>query len=336
MTATVTISIDEAKALAKAALIRAGCNDTNANSTASALVRSAADGQTGHGLSRITTYAPQVLSGKVNGKAIPVICPLAPAVIGIDAAYGFAYPAIDLAIKDLPAIARRYGLASAVIKHSHHFGQAGAHVERLADQGLVALVFGNSPAGIAFWGGKTPKMGTNPVAFAAPIEGATPLVIDFATSVAARGKIVAAKRNHEAIPPDWAFDHTGSPTTDATMALEGSMAPLGGPKGAALSLMIEVLAAALTGSHFGFEASSFFEAEGDAPNVGQTIIAIDPEVFSGGAYFARMATLMNEADSEKGVRLPGTSRIDRRANAAEHGLTIPEELWLALSLLGSG
>src|SRR5690606_2376488 len=130
---------------------------------------------------------------------------------------------------------------------------------------LVALMVGNSPKAMAFWGGRKPMIGTNPIAFAAPMPDMPPLVIDLALSQVARGRIVSAKDAGKSIPEGWAVDSEGNPTTDPAAALAGSLLPVGGAKGAALALMVEILAAALTGSSFGFEASSLFEGEGPAP-----------------------------------------------------------------------
>jgi (2R)-3-sulfolactate dehydrogenase (NADP+) len=122
----------------------------------------------------------------VKTDAVPAARRLSPAATLIDAGHGFAYPAIDLAIEELCALARKSVVALAAIRRSHHFGQAGAHVERLAEAGLVAFLFGNSPKAMAFWGGKAPMIGTNPVAFAAPLPEGPPLVIDLALSIAAK------------------------------------------------------------------------------------------------------------------------------------------------------
>ena len=210
----------------------------------------------------------------------------------IDVANGFAYPAFDLAIAKLPAIAAETGIAAAGFVRSHHFGVAGRHVERLAEQGLLALTVSNTPNAMAAWGGKRPVFGTNPIAFAAPRRGAPPLVIDMALSEVARGKIVTAAQKGEPIPLGWAVDANGQPTTDAKAALAGTLVPAGGAKGAALALMVEMLAVALTGANFAFEASSFLDATGPPPGVGQVLIAIDPGGFAGAEIFAdRLAAL---------------------------------------------
>ena len=307
------------------ALERSGASPGQAGPTARALVAAEADGQPGHGLSRTPSYAAQLRSGKVAGRAEPTLERLTPAASRVDGGHGFAYPALDLAIDAAAASARRQAVAVAAVRRSHHFGQAGAHVERLADAGLVALLFGNSPRAMAFHGGRTPRLGTNPIAFAAPLGGRAPLVIDLATSAAARGRIVAAQRAGRALPPGWAVDADGAPTTDPDAALAGALLPLGGAKGSALALMVEVLAAALTGSAFGWEASSLFEGAGAAPDLGQTLLALDPQALSGGGFGARMADLA-AAVAEDGARLPGDRRLEARLRADARGLAAPEAL----------
>ncbi|MEM9014738.1 MAG: Ldh family oxidoreductase [Pseudomonadota bacterium] len=322
----VTLTPDEALTLVSAALVAAGASQSNADATARALVNAEIDGQRGHGLTRTSSYAAQAASGKVNGVAVPKLTEVSPALSRIDADYGFAYPAINLAIDDLSIRAKRQGIAACAIFRSHHFGQAGAHVERLAKHGLIGLLFGNSPKAIAFWGSAQPALGTNPVAFAAPVKGASPVVIDLALSVAARGKILAAQKEGDPIPEGWAFDIHGEPTTNADAALAGSMAPLGGAKGAALALMVEILAAALTGGNFGFEASSLFSSEGDAPALGHVLVAVDPDGISSDAYWDRMATLVGAINDTPGARLPGRRRIENRSNVEKEGLTISQAL----------
>ena len=316
------------------ALERSGASPEQAGPTARALVAAEGDGQGGHGLSRTPSYAAQLCTGKVAGGAEPTLQRLSPAAVRIDGGHGFAYPALDLAIEALAGSVSRMGVAVAAVHRSHHFGQAGAHVERLAERGLVALIFGNSPKAMAFHGGRPQRLGTNPIAFAAPLEGRPPLVIDLALSTVARGRIVAAQKAGRAIPEGWAVDATGAATTDPAAALEGALLPLGGAKGSALAMMVEVLAAALTGSAFGWEASSLFEGRGDPPDLGQMLIALDPNALSGGAFGARMAALAG-AVAEDGARLPGDRRLEARARAKARGLPAPEALHDEIVALGA-
>ncbi|WP_093810647.1 Ldh family oxidoreductase [Stappia sp. ES.058] len=328
MTQPVTLTLEEADALVRKVLVACDTAPDNAASVARALVAAEADGQGGHGLSRVPSYAAQSRCGKVDGHARPVVSRPTPALLRVDAGFGFAFPAFDVAIDVLPEMAAASGIAMAAIRRSHHFGQAGAHCERLAEKGLVAFVFGNTPKAIAPWGGKAALYGTNPIAFAAPIAaGVPPLVIDLAVSRAARGKIMAAQKAGTTIPDGWALDRDGKPTTDPTAALAGTMIPIGEAKGAALALMVEVMAAAVAGACLAFEATSLLNADGAPPDLGQTIIAIDPGPSSGGVYGERMAALVSGIEAEEGARIPGTRRLERRARAAREGIAVSAPLY---------
>jgi (2R)-3-sulfolactate dehydrogenase (NADP+) len=332
---TTTINAAELEALIVAALVASNTADANARSVACALTQAEIDGQKGHGLSRVPSYAAQARSGKVDGQAIPDTSQTRPGSLMIDVRGGFAYPAFDLAIERLPGLARGTGIAAAGFVRSHHFGVVGRHVERLAEASLVALAFGNTPHAMAPWGGKRPLFGTNPIAFAAPLAGKAPLVIDLALSQVARGKILTAAQKGEPIPAGWAVDAHGRPTTDAAAALKGALLPIGGSKGAALALMVEVLAAALVGANFGHEASSFFEGEGPPPGVGQLLIAIDPNAFAGAGFAGRIAALVGAIEGE-GARLPGSRRLALREKADRDGLTVDAKLLAEVKGLAAG
>ena len=332
---TVMLGLADAESLAKTVLVRHNTGEVNAASVARALVAAEADGQKGHGLSRLPSYAAQAASGKVDGHAVPTLQQGAGAALRIDARNGFAFPALAMAVDRLSSLAAEMGIAAAGVHHSHHFGQAGYHVEQLAANGLIGLVFGNSPRAIAPWGGSEGVFGTNPIAFAAPRRSEPPLVIDLSLSKVARGKVMVAAKQGEPIPEGWALDRDGNPTTDAEAALQGTMLPMGDAKGAALVLMVEILAAALTGARFGFEASSFFTAEGAPPGVGQFLIAIDPRVFSGDAFAERLETLVGAIVQQQGARLPGTRRLALRAEAARAGVLIPGALHDELKALSA-
>lgn len=319
------LSLVQAHELVADALIRSGTAPDSAASTARALVGAEADGLKGHGLTRAPIYAAQVKSGKVLGRARATIERTAPAALVADAGHGFAYPAIDLATKDLPAVARETGVAAAAIRRSHHCGAAGRPVEALAEAGLVALMFANAPASMAPWGAKRPLYGTDPIAFACPLPGRAPIVIDMSLSKVARGNILAARQRGETIPDDWAFDAEGRPTTDPEAALGGLMAPMGGAKGVALALMVELLAAGLTGGGYAFEMTSFLDDVGGPPDAGQLILAIDPAAFSANGP-ERFALMAQAVEAEEGARLPGARRLAARAKAETEGIEIGDSL----------
>jgi (2R)-3-sulfolactate dehydrogenase (NADP+) len=224
----------------------------------------------------------------------------------------------------------------------------GLPVRALAEAGLVALALTNSPAAMPVPGGRRPLLGTNPVAAAFPRRPAPPpgggaavpvppLVIDLALSAVARGKIMVAAQKGEAIPEGWAIDAEGAPTTDPARALDGAMLAMGGTKGALLALVVELLCCALTGAAFGFEADSFFVAEGNRPRLGQAILAIDPGALAGReALLERVETLVETMLAEPGVRLPGARRAGLAANAAAAGIDVPDALLATLERLANG
>jgi (2R)-3-sulfolactate dehydrogenase (NADP+) len=318
------LTLAGAESLVARALVRSRTSEVNAAVVARALVAAEADGLKGHGLSRVPTYAAQAKIGKVDGSATPSVARSRAGVAVVDAANGFAYPAIEAATTLLPELARTSGIACAAIRRSHHCGAAGHPVERLAERGLVAMMFANTPAAIAPWGAAKPVFGTNPVAFACPLPGRPPVVIDLALSKMARGNILAAKQNGERIPEGWALDAGGKPTTDPDDALAGTMLPLGDAKGTALVLMVELLAAGLTGANFAAEASSFLDDKGPPPGTGQLIVAFDPAAFGGsGEHVAR---LIGSIEEQAGARLPGSRRLAARRKAANDGPMVDDAL----------
>lgn len=328
------ISLTDARRLVCDTLMRCKVNRDNAASVATALVAAEASGQGGHGFRRVPAYSAQARAGKVDGMTHPVMERTAPGVLRIDAQHGFAYPALDLMMDHLPDMARSQGVAIASIHRSHHAGVMGLTVERLAAQGLAAMMFANAPAAMAAWGGKRPMFGTNPIAFGVPVgDAGEPIVIDLALSKVARGKIMAAKQKGVEIPDDWAFDPDGNPTTDPVKAIDGTMVPAGGVKGAALAMMVELLAAGLTGAQFGHQSSSLFDDNGAAPALGQFIIAIDPLATGGAGVMDHLAEIANEIASEDGVRLPGRRGKQARQVAETDGLEIEDDVMDAIRLI---
>ena len=331
-----SIGIEDATALVANVFIARGTSPGNALCTARALVAAEVDGQIGHGLNRVPTYAAQLESGKVDGQAEPKLEAVRPGFLRIDAAHGFAFPAMEVAVDAVSTAAAANGIAAAAVFNSHHCGQAGYHVERLAERGCIAFLFANTPKAMAPWGGREPLFGTNPIAFGAPLPDREPLVIDLSLSKVARGKVLAARNRGEPIPEGWALDPQGQPTTDPQDALDGTMVPMGDAKGAALALMVEILSAAMTGALFSFEASSFLDTEGPPPSTGQMLIAIDMRASIGPVFLDRMGALVAAIEAQEGARLPGTSRLARRESAAGKGLAVDPNLMESLRELASG
>jgi (2R)-3-sulfolactate dehydrogenase (NADP+) len=321
------VSITELTRLAAAAFTRAGASARAADAAAKALVAADAQGLASHGVSRVPQYVTFLGNGRSDPLAVAEITHSRGGAFLVDAHSGMAYEACALAIQTAIARAREFGVSCAGVTNSSHFGAAAVHLEALGKAGLVGLAFSNSPAAMPAWGGKTPLFGTNPIAAIFPRRDAPSLVVDLALSEAARGKIMVAAREGKPIPQGWALDKDGRPTTDAKAALEGSMLPAGGVKGAMLALTVELLACALTGAAFGFEADSFFVDAGNQPRLGQLFLAIDPGALAGSdAYFSRTERLIEMMLQDDGVRIPGDRRRGLAEKAARDGIAVPDAL----------
>lgn len=320
------LSLEAARELAEAVLVASRVAPAAARATAEALVAAEADGIPSHGLARLPAYADQALSGKVDGFAEPVLEWTGSACLRVDAGCGFAFPAVRKGLDEAASRVAETGLVAVAVRNSHHAGVMGHHVERVAEQGMAAIACSNSPAAIAPWGGSVALFGTNPVAFAAPRAGRPPLVIDTALSKVARGKIMVAAEEGQAIPEGWALDAQARPTRDARAGLAGTMLPMGDAKGAALVLLVEILAAALTGGRFGFEASSFFTADGPPPRIGQLFLLLDPKRLGGETFADRLEALLGAILAQPGTRLPGERRLASRERARRQGIAVEPKL----------
>jgi (2R)-3-sulfolactate dehydrogenase (NADP+) len=324
------LSLQDATHRVAAALTRAGATEAMAQSTAAALVLAEAQGLGSHGLSRVLQYATHLRNGRVNRGAVPRVARHKGGALLIDADEGLAFPACTLAIEQAIAAARTHGVAFAGVANSHHCGVVVDHLRAVAAAGMVGLGFANSPSAMPAAGGKHPIFGTNPVAAVFPRRQGDPLMVDLSLSEVARGKVMVAAKNGQAIPEGWALDAAGQPTTDAKAALAGSMLPIGAvssPKGAMLALVVELLVTALIGSQFGFEASSFFVDEGNRPHLGQAFIVVDPGALAGSdSYLDRVEVLIAEMLTDEGVRLPGARREALRRRPAADGIEVADSL----------
>lgn len=323
MTEQPTMTTDEIEDLAYRALVAAGTSDANARPLARATAATEADGVASHGLAYIPTYCEHVRCGKVDGQVQPVLSRPAPSVVAVDAATGFAHSAIDIGFEALIPVAREQGIGALAVSNSYNCGVLGFHTRRLAMEGLLGIGFTNAPASIAPAGGLLPVLGTNPFSLAAPDgAGGAAVLIDQSASVIAKSEIMKHAREGMPIPPEWALDPDGRPTTDPDVALKGTMAPTGGYKGVGMALLVEIMAAAMTGATLGAHASPFSGTKGGPPKTGQFFLAINPDTTSGGAFAERLDSLLGEMREQPGVRVPGDGRRAAGRRAASRGIKV--------------
>ncbi len=320
-----TLALDRIEGVAYDALVRCGASDLQARPTAASIRDAEAEGIRNVGLGYLPTYCSHLLCGKVVGTAVPVVEPPDGATLRVDAGFGFCHPAFGAALSPFVDLTRSLGISLLSVSRSYSAGVLGWMVRLLAERGLVALGFANSSPLVAPWGGRTPMLGTNPLAFATPRAGHRPLVIDMATSATAWVNIRQAADEGREIPLGWGLDADGRPTTNPQRALDGSVAPLGGAKGFGLALLVEILAAGLGGGNWGIDSSAFGDDVGGPPGVGQAFIAIDP-TRHGHGFTERLELLLNALVSESGARLPGDRRLDALDRAMRSGVDVPDEL----------
>ena len=323
MLETETLNLVEIEELSLKALMAAGTSEANARPLAVATAATEADGIASHGLAYIPIYAEHVQCGKVDGQAEAVLEQPKPGVVVVDAATGFAHAAIDLGFGALVSAARELGVAVLAVNNSYNCGVLGYHTYRLAEAGLLGIGFTNAPASIAPANGHKPVVGTNPFSIAAPDgKGSALVLIDQSASAIAKSEVMKHAREGKDIPLGWAFDAEGKPTTDPNAGLKGSMAPSGGYKGVGVGIMVELMAAAMTGATLGINASAFSGTVGGPPKTGQFFIAIDPAATSGGTFVERVGELVEAIRCQEGARLPGDARAQKREQANENGVAV--------------
>jgi (2R)-3-sulfolactate dehydrogenase (NADP+) len=328
MSETVRLTPAAARKFIFRALVGAGTTPANATYFTEAILDTELSGLEGHGFYWLQYYCQHARSGKVNGRARPVIKKLSPVAFRIDARNGFAHPAIEQGFARLIPAARKNGIAAMGLYNSYNAATLGFHTGYLARQGLLAFGFTNAMPAIAPVGGKTPVIGTNPVSFAVPgKKGKIAFLIDQSASGVTWTAVRRAADEHRPIPLGWAMDKEGNPTTDAEAGLAGSIAPAGGYKGFGWGLIVEVMCAALAGGNRGMEMGSFMANDGKPIGCGQFFIALEPKAFSGGVFDRQIAALVKSVVSQEGARLPNARRDESQKRLKREGLTLSAELY---------
>jgi LDH2 family malate/lactate/ureidoglycolate dehydrogenase len=301
------VTASNAQKFVETVLVGNGVPPENASIVASSLVQADLRGVDTHGINRIPSYIARIRQGVLDPKASPTLIQKTPAVAQVDGHNGFGFLAAHLGMQCAIGMAETYGIGMVSVKHSNHFGMSAWVVQQALDAGMMSLVFTNSSPALPVWGGKSKLMGVSPIACGAPGGKELPFILDMAPSVAARGKIYKALRRSEKIPPDWALDSEGRPTDDPAKALEGVMLPMGGPKGSALSMMMDVFSGVLSGSAFAGHVTNPYDPS-QAADVGHFLVAIKPDLFvSSDEFRARMDYLYRRVvDSD---RMAGVDRI---------------------------
>lgn len=325
----IRLTLAEVSELATRALLANGCDEPNTAAVARTVTSAERDGAKSHGLFRVPGYVGSLRSGKINGHAAPQIHRPGPCTVVVEGDRGLAPLAIETGRPPLIEAARANGMAALAIRRVHHFAALWPETQALAEAGLVAMAFVNSPPYMAPAGGKAPFFGTNPMSFAWPRPDGGAMVWDQASSAMARGEIQIAARDGHELPEGVGIDRDGNPTTDPAAALTGAQLPFGGYKGAAIALMVDLLAGPLIGEVSSWEAGEEDDGDGGPATGGELILAFDPARFGAddaNDAAARGERLFGRLLAMEGTRLPGERRIANRARTPTEGVEIPASL----------
>ncbi|GAB0135783.1 hypothetical protein EsDP_00004108 [Epichloe bromicola] len=276
----INVSPSEAERLAADILEGNGVPTGNAGLVAKCLVAADLRGVDTHGINRIPSYIERIRRGVLDPSAQPEVSQVTPVVAHVDGRNGFGFVAAQMAMAAAVESAKTYGIGMASVKRSNHFGMSAWLVRQALDANMMSLVFTNSSPALPPHGGRGRLMGASPIACGAPGGTAAmpDFILDMAPSVAARGKIYKARRRGDRIPLGWALDAQGRPTDDPEAALGGVMLPMGGPKGSALSVMMDVFSGVLSGSAFAGHVTGPYDPSRPA-DVGHFLVAVRPDLF---------------------------------------------------------
>lgn len=306
---TTAVPVTEIEQVTQSALVAAGADTDIANSVAKAVAAAESVGNKICGLYYVESYCTQLNTGRVNGQARPEVSQPKPGAVVVDGKLGFAQPAFDAGFETACATARESGVCGYAVAHTHTCTSLGYFTEQFAQRGLLAIGATNATPRVAPPGGNRALLGTNPFAMAVPgPDGQVAFQFDFATSAVALGTITKAAAAGEDIPLGWAVDSEGRPTTDASAAVDGSLASAGGYKGFGIGLLVEVLAAGLTGSNASVDVPPLKAADGPPHDLGQFYLVIDPAAYAQGGLAQLTAGLAAGVASQPGARLPGSNR----------------------------
>tara|TARA_B100000029_G_scaffold511914_1_gene607171 strand:- start:249 stop:1250 length:1002 start_codon:yes stop_codon:yes gene_type:complete len=304
-----SLSLSEIYSLAKTTLLHNGCDEANASILADTIMRAERDGSLSHGLFRLPSYVASLKSKKVKGNSKPSLEKITSSIIRADGDSGFAPMVLNLGLPAIIELTKENGVGILAIKNSHHMAALWPETEAIAEQGLVGFACTSYKPMVAPSGATEALFGTNPISFAWPRLGKNPVVYDMATASMAMGEVMVASREGHSVPLGTGLNKEGKQTEDPSEIVNGGvLLPFGGYKGSAIALMVELLAGALLGEWFSFEAEKYDNNDGGPPKGGEFILAMSPQIIAGDGWENHAEIFFKKMESLKGVRIPGNRR----------------------------
>lgn len=316
------------------AMLKSGMREIDAQTTARVLVTTDMWGIFTHGTRHLRNYLRKVRAGGIDTQLAPEVVSEGQvwAIIDGHGAIGMvpSCMAMELAIHK----AKTYGLAYVGVKNSGHFGAAGYYANMAIPHDMIGVAMSNADVNMTVPGARGSTIGNNPLAYAIPAGREKSIFLDIALSAVAASKIFAAKGLGAAIPDNWIVDEKGLPTTDAShYPLSGSLLPMAGHKGYGLAVLVEVLAAVLTGSAVTTQAKSWLLDLAAFPNIGHAFLAIDIGAFMPIALFKeridRMIREIHESPLAQGaehIYLPGEMEWQKYEQQSKNGIDLPTDV----------
>lgn len=325
------------------AMLRAGLNEQHSQIAADVLVTTDTWGVHTHGTKQLRPLLQNVRLGKLDAQATPSVVNEGPAWAIVDGHYAMPMVTAHFAMGAAVDKARLSGVSYAGVFHSSHFGAAGYYARMPLQSGMIGIAVSNVDPCMTVPGGRAKVLGTNPIAFAIPAGEEPAVVLDIATSAVAASKILAAKFHGRQIPNDWLVDDDGIPTTDASIFPDhGAQLPMAGHKGYGLALLVEVLAAVLTGADMTTNVQCWLDESAGITNQGHAFLAIDiASMMPPDRFKDRMDAVIQgikESSIARGadrIFLPGEMEWESRERVREEGLMLPSDVVASLTGLAA-
>lgn len=296
------------QALAKCLAMASGVSNSDAEMLADALVDADVHGTASHGISRLNIYMRRIQKGLINPRAELFRDRQRRSALAVDAGNGLGQVQTLKTLDMLAPMARENGVAVATIRNSQHFGAVSYYCNKAAQQDMILLATTNCEPAMSPEGGCQAFFGTNPIAVSFPTGKGFTLKIDMATSIVARGNIIAAQKTGKSIPPGWALNVDGEPTTDAAAALLGTVLTMAGHKGYALAMMVEIFSGVLSGSAIGPAVGSMYKNMDRKQDVGHFLCLLDISAFIDAQEFkARIDSMIDDIKTCR--KRPGVEEI---------------------------
>lgn len=325
---TAPIDHEHLRTFVERILDAAGVSSGHAAAVADGLVRADMRGVASHGVSRLEVYVKKFEAGGFNPTATVETTRLGSATALLDADHGPGQSAAVAAMDEAMDIASEAGIGTVAVTNSNHFGTAAYYTEYASELDYIGIAMTNVGPDVIPFGGATPFLGTNPLSFSVPTNREFQITLDMATSVVAMGKIQeVARRENSDIPPEWAVDEDGQPTTDPHEAV--AVRPVGGPKGYGLGVMVDVLCGLLSGAGSSQTAGPLYDDYDQSMDLGHFVGAIDVSAFRDAEAFKadvdEYIDQLKAVETREGfdeVMLPGEIETNRYREQREHGVEL--------------